>query len=136
MKMGDAEMVGLNTTLIELDLGTQVQDRAHIEFAQFLQFLGVHSVQRIGAEQGAPSHGLSGTGAIAAEVTEVECSAEMDLAIGVIGSCVVEGVGHDVEARGECRVHHKALRPVALRRIPEDCGCWAREQQVFTVIGW
>jgi hypothetical protein len=132
MEVRDSEMVSFDATLIEFGAGAQIQNGADSEAAKLVEFVGIHPMERVCSVQGAPTHGLSGTTLVAAEITEVKGSAEVDLTVGMIGGRVVDGFGHAVKARGEDGVHRKPLLVVEVTAT--DHLAVTREHVVFTVM--
>jgi hypothetical protein len=125
-------MVSFDATLIKFGAGAQIENGANSEAAKLVEFVGIHPMKRICPVQGAPAHGLSGTTLVAAEITEVEGSTEMDLTVGMIGGRVVDGFGHALQARGEDGVHRKPL-PVVEVTFPHHLAV-ARKHVVFGVM--
>jgi hypothetical protein len=134
MEMGDAEMIGLDASLVEFGTGAQVEDRSDPEPTQLLELVGVHAMECIGAEQCSPSNGLSCSTSVPTEIPEVEGSAEVDLSIGMVCGCVVKRFGHTVEARGEDGVHRKPLPIVDW--VGDHDRAASRERGVFAVMTW
>jgi hypothetical protein len=100
MEMEDSEVIGFDPAVIYFGGCAQIENAAHAEAGEFIEFDLVESVKRVSTKERAPFDRFTAVAPIPTEIPEVECPSESDVAIGMVEDGGGIDLRHVPKARG------------------------------------